>query len=96
MDDENAKVSANTEPSVPPASDPGGEEDPKVEIDLNRIFADEETDLNELFQDEEMRKLLKKINRNKNDLEKMKDRFVETFGEDQSEEEEQPEEEPSE
>jgi hypothetical protein len=51
------------------------------EIDLNHLFPGEETDLNELFPDQEMRALLKKVQRNKKDLGKMKDRFSDTFSE---------------
>ncbi len=61
------------------------EEDSSVEaeeeIDLNHLFPGEETDLNELFPDKEMRTLLKKVQRNKKDLGKMKDRFSDTFSE---------------
>jgi hypothetical protein len=51
------------------------------EIDLNHLFPGEETDLNELFPEKEMRSLLKKVQRNKNDLGKMKDRFSDSFNE---------------
>ena len=51
------------------------------EIDLNHLFPGEETDLNELFPDKEMRTLLKKVQRNKKDLGKMKDRFSDSFSE---------------
>ncbi len=54
------------------------------EIDLNHLFPGEETDLNELFPEKEMRSLLKKVQRNKNDLGKMKDRFSESFSESDS------------
>lgn len=54
------------------------------EIDLNHLFPGEETDLNELFPDQEMRALLKKVQRNKKDLGKMKDRFSDTFSESDS------------
>jgi hypothetical protein len=54
------------------------------EIDLNQVFPEEETDLNELFPDKEMRTLLKKVQRNKKDLGKMKDRFSDTFSESDS------------
>lgn len=49
------------------------------EIDLNPLFPEEETDLNELFPEPELRSLLKKVQRNKKDLGKMKDRFSESF-----------------
>ena len=54
------------------------------EIDLNQVFPEEDTDLNELFPDQEMRTLLKKVQRNKKDLSKMKDRFSDTFSESDS------------
>ena len=62
----------------------GVETDPAVEaeeqeIDLNPLFPEEETDLNELFPEPELRSLLKKVQRNKKDLGKMKDRFSESF-----------------
>ncbi len=49
------------------------------EIDLNPLFPEEETDLNALFPEQEMRSLLKKVQKNKKDLGKMKDRFSESF-----------------
>ncbi|MEE8127597.1 MAG: hypothetical protein V3T45_03525 [Nitrospinaceae bacterium] len=70
-----------------PASE-GLEADPlteaEEEIDLNHLFPEEETDLNDLFPEKEMRSLLKKVQRNKNDLGKMKDRFSDTFSESDS------------
>ncbi len=54
------------------------------EIDLNHLFPEEETDLNDLFPEKEMRSLLKKVQRNKNDLGKMKDSFSDTFSESDS------------
>ncbi len=54
------------------------------EIDLNHLFPGEETDLNELFPEKEMRALLKKVQRNKKDLGKMKDRFSDSFSESDS------------
>ncbi len=66
----------------------GLEADPSTEaeeeIDLNHLFPEEETDLNDLFPEKEMRSLLKKVQRNKNDLGKMKDRFSESFSESDS------------
>jgi len=47
------------------------------EIDLNQVFPEEETDLNELFPEDEMRSLLKKVQKNKKDLNTMRDRFSE-------------------
>lgn len=49
---------------------------PEPEVDLNEIFPDEENDLNDLFPDEETKLLLKKIQRNKKDLNTMTDRFA--------------------
>ena len=57
------------------ATDPAAEE----EIDLNPLFPEEEADLNALFPEQEMRSLLKKVQKNKKDLGKMKDRFSESF-----------------
>ncbi len=51
------------------------------EVDLNHLFPEEKTDLNTLFPEKEMRSLLKKVQRNKKDLGKMKDRFSDTFNE---------------
>lgn len=58
-------------------TDPAAEQE--EEIDLNPLFPEEETDLNELFPEPELRSLLKKVQRNKKDLGKMKDRFSESF-----------------
>lgn len=55
--------------------------EPEEEIDLNHLFPEEETNLNDLFPEKEMRSLLKKVQRNKKDLGKMKDRFSDTFNE---------------
>ena len=49
---------------------------PEPEVDLNEVFPDEENDLNDLFPDEETKLLLKKIQRNKKDLNTMTDRFA--------------------
>ena len=48
---------------------------PGEDIDLNKVFPGEETDLNELFPDLEMKSLLKKVQKNKKDLNTMRDRF---------------------
>ena len=58
-------------------TDPAAEQE--EEINLNPLFPEEETDLNELFPEPELRSLLKKVQRNKKDLGKMKDRFSESF-----------------
>jgi hypothetical protein len=47
------------------------------EIDLNQVFPEEKTDLNELFPEMEMKCLLKKVQKNKKDLNTMRDRFSE-------------------
>lgn len=66
----------------------GLEQEPSAEveeeIDLNHLFPGEETDLNELFPEKDMRSLLKKVQRNKKDLGKMKDRFSDSFSESDS------------
>ena len=49
---------------------------PEHQIDLNEVFPEEESDLNDLFPDEEIRRLLKKVQRNKKDLHTMTDRFT--------------------
>ena len=49
---------------------------PEQEIDLNAVFPNEESDLNDLFPDEEIRRLLKKVQRNKKDLHTMTARFT--------------------
>ena len=53
------------------------EEQPRLEedIDLNKVFPDEETDLNELFPEMEMKTLLEKVQKNKKDLNTMRERF---------------------
>jgi len=62
----------------------GSPAEAEEEIDLNHLFPGEETDLNELFPEKEMRSLLKKVQRNKKDLGKMKDRFSDSFSESDS------------
>ena len=47
-----------------------------TEVDLNELFPKEDKDLNELFPDEETKLLLKKMQKNKNDLHIMTDRFL--------------------
>ena len=49
---------------------------PEPEVDLNEVFPNEENDLNDLFPDKETKLLLKKIQRNKKDLNTMADRFA--------------------
>ena len=48
-----------------------------TEIDLNDLFPESDKDLNDLFPDEETKLLLKKMQKNKNDLHIMTDRFLE-------------------
>lgn len=75
-----SKESLNAEIPAPEGveTDPAAEEE-EEEIDLNPLFPEEEADLNELFPEQELRSLLKKVQRNKKDLGKMKDRFSESF-----------------
>ena len=63
-----------------PASDPAQiPAFPKEEedIDLNTLYPEEDGDLNALFPEQEIKNLLKKIQKSKKDLSRMKDRFVE-------------------
>ena len=63
-----------------PASDPAKiPAFPKEEedIDLNTLYPEEDGDLNALFPEQEIKNLLKKIQKSKKDLSRMKDRFVE-------------------
>ena len=76
--------SANAETSPPEGQEAGPAAEAEEEIDLNHLFPEEETDLNDLFPEPEMRALLKKVQRNKKDLGKMKDRFSDTFSESDS------------
>ena len=57
-----------------------GEKTPEKEIDLNALFPNETNDLNTLFPDIETKELLKKIRKNKKDIESMKQRFDEEIG----------------
>ncbi len=45
-------------------------------IDLNTLYPEEDGDLNALFPEQEIKNLLKKIQKSKKDLSRMKDRFV--------------------
>ena len=47
------------------------------EIDLNKVFPEVETNLNALFPDPEMKRLLKKVQKNKKDLTALRERFEE-------------------
>jgi hypothetical protein len=40
------------------------------QVDLNKVFQDEDRDLNSMFPDSEMRKFLKRVNRNRRSNEK--------------------------
>lgn len=73
--------SLKAEIPAPEGQDADPSAEAEEEIDLNHVFPGEETDLNELFPEKEMRSLLKKVQRNKKDLGKMKDRFSDTFSE---------------
>ena len=66
---------------TPESSETDSSTEVEEEIDLNHLFPGEDTDLNELFPEKELRTLLKKVQRNKNDLGKMKDRFSDSFNE---------------
>ncbi len=54
-----------------------GKTPPEKEIDLNALFPDETNDLNTLFPDVETKELLKKIYKNRKDIESMNQRFEE-------------------
>ena len=58
------------------SSEPSSEETKLgKEIDLNVLFPEEEKDLNNLFPEEEMRALLKKIDKNRQDIAMLEKRF---------------------
>ncbi len=59
------------------SQDEVGEKAAEKEIDLNALFPDEANDLNTLFPDLETKELLKKICKNKKDIESMKQKFEE-------------------
>ena len=67
MTDENPVADPAAQPAFPKQ-----EED----IDLNTLYPDEDGDLNALFPEQEIKTLLKKIQKSKKDLSRMKDRFV--------------------
>ena len=48
----------------------------KLTIDLNELFPDADTDLNNLFPDYEVKRLLKKIMKNKKDIGLIKERLA--------------------
>ncbi len=86
--EENLQASTDEENKEMPSEIPAtsGSESPAVageielapldeNIDLNKVFPDENTDLNELFPDLEMKSLLKKVQKNKKDLNTMRDRI---------------------
>jgi hypothetical protein len=60
-----------TAETFPPASKP------EDEVNLNELFPDADQDLNDLFPEPELKSLLKKVHKHKNDIEKIKDRFQE-------------------
>ncbi len=75
-----SEESLNAEIPAPEGVETGpAAEEAEEKIDLNPLFPEEEADLNELFPEQELRSLLKKVQRNKKDLGKMKDRFSESF-----------------
>lgn len=51
---------------------------PEDEVNLNDLFPDAGQDLNELFPEPELKSLLKKIHKHKDDIEKIKERFLES------------------
>jgi len=69
-----------TSPADTPAPDTSDPETEK-EIDLNPLFPGEDEDLNTLFPDHEMKRLLKKISRNKKDLERMRSTILDSKSE---------------
>ncbi len=78
-DEENPQPPLDAENQQTPAEVPAAAESqlpaPEEDIDLNTVFPDEETDLNELFPELEMKHLLQKAQKNKKDLDAMRDRF---------------------
>lgn len=78
MQEENPPTSEN--PQNQTSTQEADPQNPPVEkdIDLNALFPEEgETDLNELFPNMEMKRLLKKISKNKKDLRNMTHRVAE-------------------
>lgn len=47
------------------------------EINLNELFPEADQDLNDLFPEPELKTLLKKVHKQKHDIEVIKDRFLE-------------------
>jgi len=90
LDDTNSLKEQNTEPqlaeensisgngSSSPTPEKGSLEKHLEEqtVDLNELFPDSETDLNNLFPDTEVKHLLKKIIKNKKDMNLIKERLV--------------------
>ncbi|CAI2719024.1 hypothetical protein [Nitrospina watsonii] len=50
---------------------------PEEEINLNELFPEADQDLNDLFPEPELKTLLKKVHKQKHDIETIKDRFLE-------------------
>jgi|GEM_PF-5716250 len=71
------KPPEETPPNAAPPPPAAGENEPG-EIDLNTVFPDETSDLNALFPDSEMKRFLKKIERNKKEIRVMTRNFAET------------------
>ena len=84
MKEQEPPVLEKTKPETPknePAQQADLENQPvERDIDLSAIFLDEEIDLNSLFPDLEMKRFLKKIKRNKKDLQEMTQGFDEEAG----------------
>ncbi|MEC7641378.1 MAG: hypothetical protein VYC17_04395 [Nitrospinota bacterium] len=81
MQEQDPSVAENGQNKTP-QNEPEGKahsEDLPVEkeIDLKTVFPDEDIDLNTLFPDMEMKRFLKKIKRNKRDLQEMTGGFDE-------------------
>ena len=76
--EENPQAPAETEKQEALGENPAAAEAlPSLEedVDLNKVFPDENADLNELFPELEMKHLLKKVQKNKKDLNAMRERF---------------------
>lgn len=67
----------NSRASQPPPEAEPQNQPVEKEIDLNALFPEEKTDLNELFPDMEIKRLLKKISKNKKTLQGMSRDFSE-------------------
>ena len=73
--DAEGKEASGEKPAATGSEMPSETPSLEEEIDLNKVFPEEETDLNELFPEAEMKHLLKKVQKNKKDLNSMRERF---------------------